>query len=569
MTWDAEHDVVVVGSGAAGMAAALRAHDLGLDVVVLEATDRYGGSTAISGGVVWIPHNDQLPSRGIDDSREDALAYLRHLTQGTVADDRLQAYVDHAPRMLRWFEEATHLRLDALEEYADYYAEAPGGKRGGRSMEPHPFDATQLGDDFARLRPSHPQSQIMGRFGITARSAKGFLVPTLASQLQLAWLFVAYALRWFKRRHHHRDTKLHAGNALIARLRRSMLDRGIPLHLEHALTEVVCEGGRAVGVVVQRGHRTLRLGARHGVILCAGGFERNQSMRETYQRPPVSTDWNAGNARNQGDAIRIGLDLGADVALMDQAWWTPVTRLPRSDKAWVLVVEKSLPGSIFVNRHGKRFVNEAGPYLDVGLAMYDGDAVPDAWMLFDGTFRRNYPVGPVAPGYAMPDSAVKGLFKRGFLTKADTIEGLAAALDLDPDTVRQTVDRFNRMADAGKDEDFGRGEALSDRYYADPRAGSNPSLRALRTPPFYAIRIYPGDLGTKGGLLTDAGARVLRKDGTPIPGLFGAGNTTASVMGPTYPGAGGTIGPALVFGALAAESIAADRAAAAPASEAS
>ncbi len=561
MTWDHQYDLVVVGSGAAGMSTALHATDLGARVLLLEASESYGGSTAISGGVVWIPNNPQLADLGISDSREDSLTYLRHITRGTVPAERLEAFVDGSARALDWFHTSTHLRLDALEEYCDYYAEAPGGKPGGRSMEPRPFDASLLGDQFASLRAPHPQSQIMGLFGITAREAKGFLVPGAFGTLKLIGRFVQYALRWFKRRRFHRDTRLHAGNALIARLRRSLMDRDVPLWLNSPVTELVVEDGRVAGVVVERDGKTERVGASSGVMLAAGGFERNQQMRELYQRQPVDIEWNAGNARNQGDAIKMGEALGGQLDLMDQAWWTPVTRLPKSSKAWVLVVEKSLPGSIFVNSKGERFVNEAGPYLDVGLAMYDGDAVPNAFMFFDATFRRNYPVGPIAPGYAMPDASLSRRLRDGFLIKAPSLEELAVKCGLDPEAVKHTVRRFNTQADNGVDEDFGRGTALSDRYYADERVGDNPSLRALTKAPFYAIRIYPGDLGTKGGLVTDAAARVLNEAGQPIAGLYAAGNTSASMMGPTYPGAGGTIGPALVFGFLGAEAALADAAA--------
>lgn len=558
MSWDHTFDLIVIGSGAAGMSAAIRAHDLGRRVVIVEATDQYGGSTAISGGVVWIPDNPQLPSRGIQDSREDSLTYLKHITAGEVSDARLEAYVDESKRVLAYLEAHAHFQLDALEEYADYYPEAPGGKPGGRSMEPVPYDASLLGDEFFKLRKSHPQSQIMGLFGITAREAKGYLVPGVLGRLKLIWRFVQYGLRWFKRRRFHRDTKLHAGNALIARLRRGLMDRDVPIWLSTELTDLVMEGGRATGVVVKQGDKTLRLAAHDGVMLAAGGFERNQAMRDQYQRHPVSTDWNAGNLRNLGDAIRLGAAAGGATALMDEAWWTPVTRLPKSDSAWVLVVEKSLPGGLFVNKAGRRFYNEAAPYLDVGKGMYDGDAVPDAWLVFDGKFRRDFPVGPIAPGYAQPDASLSRRLREDFLIKSDTLDGLAEKCGIDVSGLRETITRFNGMADRGVDEDFHRGDSANDRYYADDRVKPNPSLRALTKPPFYAIRIYPGDLGTKGGLVTDRHARVLDEAGGVIPGLYAAGNTSAAVMGRTYPGAGGTIGPALVFGFVGAEAAAAD-----------
>ena len=554
--WDATYDLVCVGSGAASMAAAVRSHDLGHAPLIVEASDQYGGSTAISGGVVWIPNNPQMVQRGIPDSRADSIEYLTHLTRGMVSDARIAAYVDHARRMHDYMAEHTHLVLDSLEAYSDYYREAPGGKPGGRSMEPVPFDASALGEHFFALRKPHAQSQILGKFGITAREAHGYLVPTWGARFRLVGRMIQYMLRWFSRRRFHRDTKLHAGNALIGRLRRSLLDRDVPLWLRSPATELIVEDGRVVGIVVEHDGRTMRVRARQGVLLGAGGFERNGQMRGQYQRQPTSPDWNAGNPRNLGDGIRMGMAAGGAVDLMDRAWWTPVTLIPKSQYAWVLVVEKSMPGSFMVNAKAERFCNEAAPYLDVGEAMYAGDAVPDAFLVFDAEFRQRYPVGPVAPGYAQPDSRLPRRLRDGFLLKADTIEALADKCGLDPTALRRTTDRFNAMAQTGKDTDFQRGDFHYDRYYADHTVGPNPTMRPLVQGPFYAIRVYPGDLGTKGGLVTDAAARVLDGDGSPIAGLFAAGNTSASVMGPTYPGAGGTIGPALAFGFVAAETAA-------------
>ncbi len=551
--FDHEVDFLAIGSGAAGMSAALRAHDLGGQALIVEASDQYGGSTAISGGVVWIANNDQMASRGVPDTAEEAMTYLRYKTEGEVPEERLQAYVDHAPRMLSYLQQNSHFALDSLEAYADYYPESPGGKPGGRSMEPVPFDATLLGADFKLLRKSHPQSQVMGKFGITAREAHGYLQPTIWDLLKLLSRFVQYGLRWFKRRKFHRDTKLHAGNALIGRLRLSLTERDVPLWLNSPATSLIQENGRVVGAVVERDGKTLRVRARQGVLLGAGGFEQNQAMREAYLPSPTSTEWNAGNPHNQGAGIRMGEAAGGALERMHDTWWTPVTRIPRSAQAWVLVVEKNLPGTIFVNKHAKRFTNEAAPYLDVGLAMYAGDAVPVCWMVFDARVRHQYPIGPCAPGYAQPDHRISRRLREGFFTKADTLEALAAKLELDASALQETVTRFNGMAVKGVDEDFGRGKSLADRYYGDRRVKPNASLAPIVKAPFYAIPVFPGDLGTKGGLVTDAGARVLDKSGAIIPGLYAAGNCSAAVMGPTYPGAGGTIGPALTFGFIAAE----------------
>jgi 3-oxosteroid 1-dehydrogenase len=551
--WDHEVDFLVIGSGAAGMSAALHADALGLEVLLVEASDSFGGSTAISGGVVWVPDNPQLASRGISDSREEALTYLRHISAGRVPEERLVAYVDHSKRMLAWMETNTHLRLDSLETYCDYYPEAPGGKPGGRSMEPVPFDATRLGSHFQQLRRPHPQSQVMGKFGISAREAHGYLVPTFFTKLKLVLRMVQWALRFWKRKG-GRDTKLHAGNSLIGRLLLSLVESGVTPWLESPATGLIQENGRVVGAHVQREGAPVRVRARKGVLLAAGGFEQNQAMRTKHHtRGESRTEWNTGNPHNQGAGIRMGVEVGGVVEGMEDAWWTPVTRIPRSDPAWVLVVEKSLPGSIFVNGAARRFVNEAAPYLDVVEGMYAGDAVPVCWMIFDAEFRKQYPVGPVAPGYAQPDHRISRRLREGFLQRGDSLEALAETIQLDPAALTGTIERFNAMADAGVDKDFGRGESLADVYYADPRVGPNPSLRALRKAPFYAIAVFPGDLGTKGGLLTDANARVLDTQGQAIPGLFAAGNCSYPVMGPSYPGAGGTIGPALTFGFLAAE----------------
>lgn len=559
MEWDHRFDFVCVGSGAAGMAAAIRAHHLGLKPVILEASDKYGGSTAISGGVVWVPTNPQMGPKGISDSPEEARAYLKAITAGMVSDARIDAYVVNGPRMQSWFEANTHLQLDALEQYSDYYPESPGGKIGGRSMEPVAFDASQLGEHFAKLREPHRQSQILGKFGISAREAKAFLRPSFSGRLHLMYRMFQYALRWFTRRRFPRDTRLHAGNGLIGRLRLTLLELGVPLWLETPVKSLVVEQGRVVGVTVEQGGRTLRIGATHGVMLGAGGFERNQAMRDQYHPAPSSTEWNSGNPRNVGDGIRLGLELGAAQTLMDEAWWTPVTRVPKSEQAWVLVVEKSCPGSLMVNARGQRFTNEAAPYQDVVKGMYAGDAVPNCFLIFDAEYRRRYPVGPIAPGYAQPDSQVSKKFMEGFLIRAKTLDELAQKCGLDPAALRQTITRYNQQCDVGKDDDFHRGESAIDRYYADDTVTPNPCLRALTHAPFYAIRVYPGDLGTKGGLVTDPQSRVLDTHNRPIPGLYAAGNTTASVMGPSYPGAGGTIGPALTFGMLAAEAASADQ----------
>lgn len=561
-SYDEEVDLVVLGSGAAGLAAAARAHDLGLKALVLEKSDRYGGNTAMSGGVCWVGNNPHIHGVGIADNDDDVLSYLQHITGGEVAPERLRAYAQESKRVVTWLEEHTRVRFDALFHYTDYYPEAPGGRPGGRSMESRPFDGTELGDELRSLRMPHPQSQILGRFGITAAQAHTMLAGGIRAMLLMLVCFVRYALRWRARKRYGRDTLLACGNALIGRLRASLLDRGVEVRLNTGATELIMDGDRVAGVVVDHDGVQRRIGATRGVLLAAGGFSRNLEMRKQHQRDPITTEWTAGSPSNTGDGIRMGMAAGGSVALMDEAWWTPVTLVPRQEFAWVLVVEKNLPGGIFVNQHARRFTNEAAPYIDVVVGMYEDQAVTQAtvpsYLIFDATYRRRYPVGPIAPGYAMPDSRVPRRYMKDFLVKASSLDELATKLELDPAALGETVSRYNEMSRRGVDEDFGRGESASDRYYGDTRAQPNPCMGPIETAPFYAIRVYPGDLGTKGGLVTDTASRVLSDNGAPIRGLFAAGNCAASVMGRTYPGAGGTIGPALTFGVVAAETAAAE-----------
>ena len=552
--WDREVDFVVVGSGGGAMTAAWKAHSLGSQVLVLEKSEVYGGSTAMSGGAMWIPCNHQIASRGIPDSRDDALAYLRAITKGLVDDDRIVAYVDQAPKMLEELCDRTHLAIDSLEKYPDYYAEETGGKPGGRTVEPVPYHGKHLGEHFDLLRPSHPQELVQGRIGLTAREAHVMIAGTW----RMWWLMFKHGLAYlldFGRRG-RRGRRLTLGNALIGRLRRTLLDDGVPVQLNADVTELIKEQGRVVGVVATIDGVSTRVRGRKGVLLAAGGFARSQARREEHLPGPTNEAWSAANPANVGGGIQLGLDAGGTLALMEHAWWTPVTRLPGKDYAWILVVEKSMPGSMMVNSLGRRFTNEAAPYVDVVQGTYathseEASNIP-AHLVFDARYRRHYPVGPLPPGRVQPDKRTRRKYLTEFLAKATTIRELAEKIGVDPDGLEDEVAKNNRFAASGIDEDFRRGENLLDRYYSDPGITPNPNLAPIVEAPFYAIKVYPGDLGTKGGLVTDPAARVLDAAGEAIPGLYATGNCSASIMGDTYPGAGGTIGPAMTFGWLAA-----------------
>ncbi|MGB3050402.1 MAG: FAD-binding protein [Polyangiales bacterium] len=557
--WDRTVDLLVMGSGAAGMGAAVRAHDLGLDVLLVEKSELYGGNSAMSGGVCWVANNPGMAREGIVDSDEKGFEYLKHITKGEVPDERLWLYVRESKRVLAYLHEKTHVRYVPLAKYTDYYPEAPGGLPGGRSMDPIPFDGSRLREDLIRLRRPHPQSQILGKFGITAKEAQAAIGVGLKTMLFMAWQMFSYMLRHFKRKRWGRDTKLCAGNSLMGRLLLSLKERNVPAWLNTGVEELVFDGGKVVGAVIRKEGETIRVKTNRGVVLAAGGFSRNLEMRQQYQRQPITTEWTAGTPSNTGDAIRMGRDAGGALDLMDEAWWTPVSMVPKSPFSWVLVVEKSLPHGLFVNQAGKRFTNEAAPYIDVVNGMYDdvaktGATDPRWFHIFDATYRKSSIAGPVAPGKIMPDKQIPRRYRDGkFLYKAETTEALCEQLEIPAVTVKSTIARFNEHAVKGEDPDYNRGWSAQDRYYGDPSVKPNCSLGPIETPPFYAVQIYPGDLGTKGGLVTDEHSRVLKADGQVIPGLYAAGNSSSSVMGRSYPGAGGTIGPALTFGFLAAE----------------
>jgi 3-oxosteroid 1-dehydrogenase len=344
------------------------------------------------------------------------------------------------------------------------------------------------------------------------------------------------------------------GNAIAIGLRKGLLDAGIPVLYDTELTGLVLEDGRVTGVRVTHDDRPGEIRARRGVILGSGGFEKNLELREKYQPHPVSVDWTTGSQFNSGGGILAGVAAGAQTDLMDDAWWGPTIPLPNGP--WFCLAERNLPGSIIVNQAGRRYMNEALPYVEAVHAMYAGEAtgvghVP-SWMVIDQRYRNRYLFAGLSPRQPFPGHWLE----HGVVRRASTIEALAAEIGVPAEPLRETVERFNAFARRGVDEDFHRGESAYDKYYSDPTVKPNPSLHIIDKAPFYAVKIVPGDLGTKGGLVTDERARVLRHDGSVIEGLYAAGNASAAVMGHTYAGPGATIGPALAFGYLAAEDIA-------------
>jgi 3-oxosteroid 1-dehydrogenase len=554
--WDYTVDILVVGSGGGAMTAALCAHDRGARTLLIEKDACYGGSTAMSGGALWVPNNHLMEAVGVKDSPEEALTYLRHITEGAVPEDRLEAYVRYAPEMVKYLCEHARVELQALPEYADYYPEVTGGKSGARTIEPTNFDARLLGEEFYRMREPALQTLIMKRIAMTAKEGHILLCRSPGWGRLTFKLMAGY---WFDiggRLTSRRDRNLALGNALIGMLRLSLMERDVAIWLKTRAKEFILEGGRVVGVLAEREDETVRIRAEKGVVLGAGGFESNDEMRKTYLPNPTQAEWTCGSPCNTGDVIRMGIEAGAALEWMDEAWWGPTTVVPGEDRARMLVVEKSLPGCVFVNARGERFVDEAAPYIDIVNAMYrshkPGAPCVPAYMVFDASYRKKYPCGPFLQSSQQPDWRLPKEFKQGYLKKDGTLAGLAEQLGIDAAGLEATVRKNNEYAGTGKDLDFQKGDSLYDRYYGDANVKPNPCLAPIEKAPFYGLEVQAGDLGTKGGLKTDARARVLKESGEVIPGLYAIGNCSGSVMGRTYPGAGSTIGPAMTFGYIAA-----------------
>ncbi len=552
-TWDREIDTLVVGSGAGGLLSALVAADNHADVLVIEKEALWGGTSATSGAGIWIPASDQARAAGFEDNVDDAFKYVRALSKENVPDANIRAFVENAAPMLRWVTNKTEINYQAFP-YPDYHAENPGGSPTGyRTHMPLPVDGKKLGKDVETLRFASPAASLFGYLNWHFDETYIILFRAPGWWWHLTKSLARYWFDWPFRFKSRKDRRLTLGNALLGGLRLALNEKGVPVWLESPLVNLVEEKGKVIGAVVRHQGKDLRIRARKGVVLAAGGFDKNQSMRDENAPLYRNAYLSGGTSGNTGDSIRAGKALGAATLNMQSAWAAPVFYVPGEDRGRLCTIERALPGCIMVNQKGQRYLNEAASYHIVGQQMArraaeHGDASP-TWFVFDHKYRHNYPVGPLYP--IMPDWLQRGEV-RGILKKGKTIEELALAMRVPPDILAQTVARFNEHAVKGEDPDFHRGEAAYDKMYGDPRVGPNPCLAPIAKGPFYAMPIYPGDIGTNGGLLTDDKARVLDAKGKPITGLYAIGNNAASAMGESYPGAGVTIGPAMTFGYIAA-----------------
>ncbi|NLE70584.1 MAG: FAD-dependent oxidoreductase [Actinomycetales bacterium] len=538
-------DLVVVGSGT-GLLAALTAAEEGLSVLVVEKSEHVGGSTALSGGGFWIPGNSVLREAGAVDSEERIRAYLRAVTKGEVDEERWGSHVTYGPAAVDLMRRRTPLRFSFMREYADYFPELPGGSPGGRAVEPAPFNAKALGADRALLKPpalKAPFPMPITSSGykwlnLAARDLRGVRQGARGLGMGVGGMLVGREY-------------VTLGQALVAGLLAGVRRMGISLWTRSPLKDLLVERGRVVGVVVSRDGVDTVVRVERGVILAAGGFERNAEMKHRYQSEHLDTAWTLGNEHNTGEVIEIAQAHGADLAFMNESWWFPALPIP-GPMPGSLLAERSLPGSIMVNGAGRRFMNEAVNYMTagqviLGLHKEDDPHIP-AWLVFDQRFRNRYLFG----GALMPRQALpKAWYDAGVAVKADTVPALAAAVGL-PE-LPATVERFNLLARQGHDDDFGRGESAYDRYYGDPKVTPNPCLGVIDSGPFYAVKVVPGDLGTCGGIRADGFARALRADGSVIEGLYATGNAAGNAFGRVYPGPGATVGQGLSYGYVAAK----------------
>lgn len=535
--WDEETDLLVGGTGAAALSAAIAGADAGLRVLVVESTDKWGGTTAISGGGLWMPNHPDMAKLGLKDSREDVLKYMDTVI-GDVgpasSNERREAYVDNVPVVYNeWKRLGIEWALSA--DYPDYYPDKPGGMAGGRAIETKPFNSKRLGDWFAKSRAMAP---------IPVKTDDVWLLSRAWSSLSGFWRgaqFVGRTLRGLLAGRKYYGL----GGAYAGHLMRVVREQGTEVRLSSPITSVIKDdAGAVIGAEVSTPDGVKRIKAMAGVMLGTGGFAANKEWRLKHHGIEGYTSAPEGDI---GTGIQVGIDAGGDVALMDDAWWG-ASIVTLDGQVAFSVNERSNPYSIIVDQTGARFTNESASYIDVGHDILERNktvpAIP-SWMITDRRHQRRYLNTTAMQG-------IKKLKEAGSVVEADTLEELAEKLELDKETFKATIQRFNKFARNGVDEDFERGRTKYDNYYGDPSL-KNPNLGPIERGPFRAFKVVPGDLGTKGGLLTDEHAQVLDKKGKPIAGLYAAGNASASVMGRTYPGAGSTIGPATVFGYLGAK----------------
>ncbi|MFD6855904.1 3-ketosteroid-delta-1-dehydrogenase [Rhodococcus sp. NPDC060090] len=546
---DTTVDLLVIGSGT-GMAAALSAKELGLSSLVVEKTKYVGGSTARSGGAFWMPANPVLKEAKTGDTVERGRTYVRSVVDGTAPVERGDAFVDNGAETVAMLQRTTPMKFFWAEGYSDYHPERPGGAAVGRTCECRPFNLSQLGAERGRLRPGLMDA--------------GLPMPTTGADYKWMNLMVRTPVKGFSRIFRRlaqgvaglavKREYAAGGQAIAAGLFAGVLNANIPVWTETSLVRLVKDGDRVTGAVLEQNGREVTVTARRGVVLAAGGFDHDMEWRRKFQSESLADGESLGAEGNTGDAIKIAQEIGADVDLMDQAWWFPAVAPTKPGKPpLVMLAERSLPGSFIVDQTGRRFTNESSDYMSFGQLVLErersGDPIESMWIVFDQKYRNSY---MFAAGL-FPRAPIPGSwYKAGIAHQGTNAAELAESMGVPVESFSDQFRRFNEDAAAGVDSEFHRGASAYDRYYGDPTVEPNPNMRPLDHGPYFAVKMTLSDLGTCGGLRADERGRVLREDGDVIDGLYAIGNTAANAFGNRYPGAGATIGQGLVYGHIAA-----------------
>ena len=545
-----EVDLLVVGAGPAGMAAALVASLEGLDVLLAEQSDQVGGTGATSAGTLWIPGNTQSRAAGFSDSAEQAETYLHALIGQGANRALIRAFLQAGPEAIDYLEARSDVQFLPCGKHPDYRNNMPGAAVTGRAIVAKPFDGRLLGRDFKRVRPPIREFMLFGGMMVGKEDIPRLIgrFRSAANFFHSAKIFLRYLV---DRLRYRRGTRITMGNALIARLYFSLRKRKVPIVFNAPIVDVIGNHDGVTGARLRADGKAIIVKTRKGVVLATGGYGHNKAFREKFMpqpTPPHSLSY----ADNKGDGISIAEKLGAALSpeCCTSGLWTPVSITQHADGSKGLYPHLSLdrakPGLIAVNSAGRRFVNEALSYHDFVLAMFESHKVAPsipAYLICDAAFIRKYGLGDIHPG----TRDLRKFEASGYLTSGRTLDELAAKVKVDAVGLRDSVARNNKFAESGADVDFGKGELELNRFNGDPAHKPNPCLGPIATPPFYAVAVFPADIAVSTGLATDADARVLGTSGKPIPGLYACGNDMASVMAGSYPGPGTTLGPAVVF----------------------
>jgi succinate dehydrogenase/fumarate reductase flavoprotein subunit len=564
MKQDSEYfcDVLVVGSGCSGMSAAITAASEGLKVLVIEKEPKFGGSTARSGGWLWIPNTALAKVQGIHEPEGAARTYLQHEAGESFDGARVDAFIKNGPEAVSFFTSKTAVRFDMPLVFPDYHAEAPGGTQGGRSMVTRPFDGRELGALIKDLAPALPELTVFGMMLGSGKEIVHFMRVT--KSVKSAWYVTKRLSKHFADViKYGRGMTLTNGNALAGRLAKSLMDLNVPLWLNTKAINLTKENGRVTGALLQRGGSKVRVVASRGVVLASGGFPYDiERRKQLFPHAPTGNEhYSPSPSGNTGDGLRMAEAVGGQVSttLPNAAAWVPVSTLTRKDGSTGIMphfIDRAKPGVISVLRDGRRFTNEGNSYHDFVQALVKASTPGEeisAHLICDHKTLRTYGLGSVAP-FPMP---IGRYLRVGYLTQASSIEELASKIGVDGLSLRETVRAFNTEAEQGRDPVFGKGSKAYNRYQGDALRSPNPCVAPIEKGPFYAIKIRIGDIGTFAGLNADSSCRVLDTTGSPIEGLFAVGNDACSIMGGNYPGAGITLGPALTFGYIAGKTIAA------------